>query len=60
MKSKIEDLRNKFFMDCTDMNDGNPKVDIAPHDLFEWIKRNIIDQFQEPKQSEVSEEDNNQ
>ena len=43
MKAKtIEELRNKFFMDCTNMNDGNPKVDIAPHNLFEWIKENII------------------
>lgn len=55
-----EELRNKFFMDCTDMNDGTPKVDMSPHNVFEWINRNIIeqkliDQSQEPKQREVSE-----
>jgi hypothetical protein len=54
-----EELRNKFFMDCTDMNDGTPKVDMSPHNVFEWINRNIIEQKlidQEPKQREVSED----
>ena len=54
-----EELRNKFFMDCTDINDGTPKVDMSPHNVFEWINRNIIEQKlidQEPKQRDVSED----
>ena len=43
-------LRSKFFDECTDKNTdvdryhGNlyPKVNMTPHDLFEWIKKNII------------------
>ena len=48
---KKEILRNKFFMDCTYMNDGNPKVDMTPHNLFEWIWKNF------PHPQEVSDSD---
>jgi len=54
MRTK-EELRNKFFMDCTDMNDGTPKVDMSPHNVFEWINSNIIEQkliAQEREQSD--------
>ena len=40
-------------MDCTNMNDANPKVDIAPHDLFEWIKKNIILQKNNVQQKKI-------
>ena len=44
MKAKtIEELRNKFFEECVSENTGGYKViNYAPHDLFEWIKENII------------------
>ena len=37
-------LREKFFKECTskDSIDGvKVKIDIAPHDLFEWFKKEI-------------------
>ena len=37
MKEKIiEELRNKFFMDCTNMNDETPKVHVIDfgHNAF--------------------------
>ncbi len=44
MKAKtIEELRDKFFEECVSENTGGYKViNYAPHDLFEWIKENII------------------
>lgn len=43
MDSK-EILRNKFFKECTqkDSIDGVKfRIDIAPHDLFEWFVKNM-------------------
>lgn len=43
MDSK-EVLRNKFFKECTqrDSIDGVKfRIDIAPHDLFEWFVKNM-------------------
>lgn len=42
-------LRTKFFVQCTDQNShykhssavNMPKIILAPHDLFEWFKREI-------------------
>ena len=43
MKATIEELRNKFFEECVSENTGGYKViNYAPHDLFEWIKENIV------------------
>jgi hypothetical protein len=44
-----EELRGKFFKECTHTRDDNGrtasiirKIDVAPHDLFEWFKSNVI------------------
>ena len=55
MKAKtIEELRNKFFEECVSENTGGYKIiNYAAHDLFEWIKENIIQPepiISEPKQ----------
>jgi len=35
-------MRNKFFNQCTIKgSDGMVRISFAPHDLFEWFKRNI-------------------
>lgn len=34
-------LRSKFFADCTEIVDGVPKICVAPHDCFEFFKRNL-------------------
>ena len=36
----MKTLREKFFAQCTDYNETAecPKVNMAPHDLFEWFK----------------------
>lgn len=35
-------LREKFFRECVEpKKDELPRVAIAPHDLFEWFKRNV-------------------
>lgn len=37
-------LRNKFFKECTqkDTVDGQKvRIDYAPHDLFEWFKKEL-------------------
>jgi len=35
-------LRELFFSDCTRKDsDGCVKVDLAPHDLFNWFKKQI-------------------
>lgn len=39
------ELRKQFFKECTmgDFVDGTKiRIDFAPHDLFEWIKKNAI------------------
>lgn len=38
-----KELRNRYFKECTlKQNEQSlPKIDFAPHDLFEWFKRNI-------------------
>lgn len=39
-----QELRKKFFKECTFANEyapGMKKVSVAPHDLFEWFKKNI-------------------
>lgn len=47
-KKQIEQLRQKFFDECTELPQRNSKgnftrkVNLAPHDMFEWIKKNII------------------
>lgn len=40
----IQDIRKKFFLECTEpsMSDGLQKICLAPHDLFEWIIKNIF------------------
>lgn len=38
------ELRNNFFKECTTetpREESGKKVNIAPHDLFEWFKREI-------------------
>ena len=35
-----EEFRAKFFKECTSKREGLYKVDMTPHDLFEWFKRN--------------------
>jgi hypothetical protein len=37
-KYNLKNLRNKFFKECVE----NGKVSLAPHDLFEWFKKNVI------------------
>ena len=44
-----EELRGKFFKECTHTRDDKGrtaslirKIDVAPHDLFEWFKSNVI------------------
>jgi hypothetical protein len=39
-----DELRNNFFNECTTetpREDSGKKVNIPPHDLFEWFKREI-------------------
>lgn len=38
-------IRNSFFLECTAQNSIVPKVDMAPHDLFEWFK-NAVSEYQ--------------
>jgi hypothetical protein len=39
-------LREKYFEECTEKdNTGIPRVNLHPHNLFEWFKRNISDHF---------------
>ena len=37
------ELRKKYFDECTLKVGGILKVDLAPHDLFEWFKRNVLE-----------------
>jgi len=40
------ELRNNFFNECTTetpREELGKKVNIAPHDLFEWFKREILE-----------------
>lgn len=40
--AEIDKLREKFFEECTDSDDGKLcKVNMAPHDLFEWVRKHI-------------------
>lgn len=39
-----KELRNNFFNECTTethREESGKKVNMAPHDLFEWFKREI-------------------
>jgi hypothetical protein len=37
-------LRQKFFDECVMKVDGStPRIDLAPHDLFEWFKKQIYE-----------------
>ena len=39
-----DDLRNNFFNECTTetpREEAEKKVNMAPHDLFEWFRREI-------------------
>jgi hypothetical protein len=36
-RDNLKTLRKKFFKECVE----NGKVSYAPHDLFEWFKKNI-------------------
>ena len=39
----MEKVREKFFKECVDNFEGElPKVNLTPHDMFEWIKRNPV------------------
>lgn len=47
-RQQWEELRKKYFNECTNKDDNFvkeswdlPVVNIAPHDLFEWIKKQI-------------------
>lgn len=42
--SNIQDIRKKFFLECTEpsISDGLPKICLAPHDLFEWVIKNVF------------------
>ena len=54
MKATIEELRNKFFEECVSENTGGYKIiNYAAHDLFEWIKENIIQP--EPQKETIEE-----
>ena len=35
---RLRELRDRFFEECTD---SDIKVNMAPHDLFEWFMRNV-------------------
>ena len=40
------ELRNNFFNECTTetpREESGKKVNMAPHDLFEWFKREICE-----------------
>ena len=37
----MEDLRNKFFDECTTKIGRLHQIDMAPHDLFNWITKNF-------------------
>ena len=37
----INEIREKFFKECTDKVDGFAKVNLTPHNLFEWFKQNL-------------------
>lgn len=38
----MKELREKFFKECVDNFEGqSPKVNLTPHNMFEWIKNNI-------------------
>lgn len=42
-KSYLNDsIRKKFFDECVEKTaNGNLKVSLVPHDLFEWFRENI-------------------
>ena len=48
MKTK-EELRDKYFKECTYDFHGMKKVNMTAHDMFEWVWNN----FQELNQTEV-------
>lgn len=56
-------LREKFFAECTDNKDfptwdgyiKKPVINIAPHDLFEWFKKNLEGETKEPVLSAFKE-----
>lgn len=55
MKATIEELRDKFFEECVSENTGGYKViNYAPHDLFEWIKENIIQPEPQKDEEEIT------
>lgn len=43
-----EKLRDKYFKECT-IIDGSSgiRIDIAPHDLFEWFKKEFQKELEE-------------
>lgn len=59
IEEQIKELREKFFDECTDsihFHHGTgrlPKVDMAPHNVFEWIKTNCLKGQQEDKWIDV-------
>ena len=49
-KIKWTKLRKDFFRDCTDHRPNLKvlnKVNIAPHDLFEWFKKRVETELKE-------------
>lgn len=41
------ELRNRFYDECTKKDGRMIKIDLAPHDLFEWFKNKIFPQQKE-------------
>ena len=49
-----DELRTSFFNECTDKSFGLSKVTLAPHDLFEWFKKEVME-FVKPTFHQPSE-----
>lgn len=41
----MNNLREKFFEEHTDIKDGIPVVITHPHNLFEWFEKNMVKSF---------------
>lgn len=42
-KINWDKLRTNFFNECTDDHEGLKKIALAPHDLFEWLKKEVME-----------------
>ena len=45
-KQQWDKLREKFFKECTESQVGLTKICVAPHDLFEFFKREITEMLE--------------